>query len=88
MATHNKPFPVQAGSNLPATEKGIVCIKHVDPSHQIQGCLIKYEYDKAIYKQRNVIERMLCRFKDWRQIAMRYELNIKNFLPLSLSPLP
>ena len=41
---------------------------------------VQYEYDKAIYKQRNVIERMFCRFKDWRRIAMRYERNIKNFL--------
>ena len=41
---------------------------------------MQYGYDKAIYKQRNVIERMFCRFKDWRRIAMRYERNIKNFM--------
>ena len=27
---------------------------------------IQYDYDRAIYKQRNVVERMFCRFKDWR----------------------
>lgn len=41
---------------------------------------IKYDYDKAIYKKRNVIERMFCRFKDWRRIATRFDRNIKNFM--------
>lgn len=40
---------------------------------------VQYGYDKAIYKQRNVIERMFCRFKDWRRIATRFDRNIKNF---------
>ncbi|PYE43617.1 transposase [Rhizobium sp. PP-F2F-G20b] len=29
----------------------------------------KIQYDRAIYKQRYVVERMFCRFKDWRPIA-------------------
>ncbi len=41
---------------------------------------IQYEYDKAIYKQRNVIERMFCRLKDWRRLATRFDRNIKNFM--------
>lgn len=41
---------------------------------------IRYDYDKAIYKQRNVIERMFCRLKDWRRIATRYDRNITNFM--------
>jgi len=41
---------------------------------------IQYDYDKAIYKQRNVIERMFCRIKDWRRIATRFDRNIKNFM--------
>ena len=41
---------------------------------------IKYEYDKAIYKQRNVIERMFCRLKDFRAIATRYDKLARNFL--------
>lgn len=41
---------------------------------------IRYEYDKAIYKQRIVIERMFCRLKDWRRIATRFDRNIKNFM--------
>jgi len=36
--------------------------------------------DPAIYKQRNVIERMFCRFKDWRRVAMRFDRNIKTFM--------
>ncbi|MCD7109320.1 transposase [Rhizobium sp. DKSPLA3] len=39
---------------------------------------IKYEYDRATCKQRNVIERMFCRLKDWRRIATRFDRNIKN----------
>ena len=41
---------------------------------------IQFEYDKTIYKQRNVIERMFCRLKDWRRIATRFDRNIKNFI--------
>lgn len=40
----------------------------------------QYDYDKAIYKQRNVIERMFCRLKDWRRIATRFDRNLKNFM--------
>ncbi|WP_445488948.1 IS5 family transposase [Rhodopseudomonas sp. RCAM05734] len=41
---------------------------------------IQYDYDRAIYKQRNVIERMFCRFKDWRRIATRFDRNVRNFM--------
>jgi transposase len=40
----------------------------------------QYDYDKAVYKQRNVIERMFCRLKDWRRIATRFDRNVKNFM--------
>jgi len=36
--------------------------------------------DPAIYKQRNVVERMFCRFKDWRRVATRFDRNIKTFM--------
>lgn len=41
---------------------------------------IQYEYDQAIYRERNIIERMFCRLKDWRRIATRFDRNIKNFM--------
>jgi len=41
---------------------------------------IQYEYDRAIYQQRNIIERMFCRLKDWRRIATRFDRNVKNFI--------
>ena len=41
---------------------------------------VQYDYDRTIYKQRNVIERMFCRLKDWRRIATRFDRNIKNFM--------
>lgn len=41
---------------------------------------VQYDYDKTVYKQRNIIERMFCRLKDWRRIATRFDRNIKNFI--------
>ena len=41
---------------------------------------IQYDYAKTIYKQRNVIERMFCRLKDWRRIATRFDRNITTFM--------
>ena len=41
---------------------------------------IQYDYDKAIYKQRNIVERLLRRIKDWRCIATRFDRNIRNFM--------
>jgi putative transposase len=29
--------------------------------------------DETAYRQRNLIERMFCRLKDWRRIATRYD---------------
>ena len=41
---------------------------------------VQYHYDKTVYRQRNIIERMFCRLKDWRRIATRSGRNIKNFI--------
>lgn len=32
-----------------------------------------HPFDKQAYKQRNLVERMFCRLKDWRRIATRYD---------------
>ena len=37
-------------------------------------------FDAEAYKQRNVIERMFCRLKDFRRIATRYDKLARNFL--------
>jgi len=29
---------------------------------------VQHDYDKAIYRQRNIVERMFCHIKDWRRI--------------------
>jgi transposase len=36
-------------------------------------------FDADAYKQRNLIERMFCRLKDWRRIATRYDKLAANF---------
>ena len=37
-------------------------------------------YDKRIYRQRNLIERMFARLKDFRRVATRYDKLARNFL--------
>jgi transposase len=32
-----------------------------------------HPFDETAYRQRNLIERMFCRLKDWRRIATRYD---------------
>ena len=38
------------------------------------------KYDKDLYKQRNLIERMFGRLKDWRRIATRYDRCAHTFM--------
>jgi transposase len=37
-------------------------------------------YDSHAYKDRNRIERMWCRLKDWRRVATRYDKLARNYL--------
>jgi transposase len=37
-------------------------------------------YDRNAYRQRNLIERMFARLKDFRRIATRYDKLARNFL--------
>ena len=37
-------------------------------------------YDRRLYRQRNMIERMFARLKDFRRIATRYDKLARNFL--------
>ena len=39
-----------------------------------------YEFDEIRYKDRNTIERMFGRLKDFRRIATRYDKNAENFM--------
>ena len=39
-----------------------------------------HAYDAKVYKQRNLIERMFCRLKDFRRIATRYDKRADTFL--------
>ena len=41
---------------------------------------VQYPYDRAVYRQRNIVERMFCRLKDFRRIATRYDRLATNFL--------
>jgi transposase len=38
-----------------------------------------YPFDAAVYRDRNAIERMFCRLKDWRRVATRYDKLAANF---------
>ena len=37
-------------------------------------------HDKILYRQRNTIERMFGRIKDWRRVATRYDKLARNFM--------
>ena len=41
---------------------------------------VRAETVQQIYRQRNVVERMFCRFKGWRRVATRFDRNIKTFM--------
>jgi transposase len=41
-------------------------------------------YDRTVYRQRNLVERLWCRLKDWRRIATRYDKLARNFLAAAL----
>ena len=49
---------------------------------------VQYHYDKTVYRQRNIIERMFCRLKDWRRIATRFAATSKTSSPQSPLPPP
>jgi len=38
-----------------------------------------HPFDEIAYRQRNLIERMFCRLKDWRRIATRYDKLASSF---------
>lgn len=38
-----------------------------------------HPFDANTYKLRNIIERALCRLKDWRRVATRYDKLASNF---------
>ena len=39
----------------------------------------RHPFDEGAYRQRNLIERMFCRLKDWRRISTRYDKLAANF---------
>jgi len=53
-------------------------VEAVIPSIRRRKPLISY--DAIAYRQRNLIERMFCRLKDFRRIATRYDKLARNFL--------
>jgi transposase len=57
-------------------------IEAVIPSIRRRKPLIPY--DENAYRQRNIIERMFCRLKDFRRIATRYDKLARNFLASAL----
>ena len=48
-------------------------------SRTIQPAKRRHPFDKTAYRQRNLIERMFCRVKNWRRIATRYDKLVANF---------
>jgi transposase len=42
--------------------------------------IVQRDYDKHIYKERNLAERFINRIKQYRRVATRYEKTARNFL--------
>lgn len=42
--------------------------------------IVKRDYDKHLYKERNLAERFINRIKQYRRVATRYEKTARNFL--------
>jgi transposase len=57
-------------------------IEPVIPSIRRRKPLIPY--DATAYHQRNLIERMFCRLKDFRRLATRYDKLARNFLATAI----
>jgi transposase len=36
--------------------------------------------DRAVYRRRNLIERLFCRLKNWRRLATRYDSLAQNYI--------
>src|SRR5690348_4221561 len=57
-------------------------VEPVIPSIRRRKPLIPY--DAAAYRERNRIERMFCRLKDFRRVATRYDKLARNFLATAI----
>lgn len=44
-----------------------------------EGAVAPADYDRELYKERNLIERAFCLIKDFRRIATRYDKLKRNF---------
>jgi transposase len=53
-------------------------IKAVIPSNATRHK--PYPLDRRAYRRRNVVERLICRLKNWRRIATRYDRTAANYL--------
>ena len=52
-------------------------IKAVIPSTATRT--VPYSLDRAVYRRRNLIERLFCRLKNWRRLATRYDRLARNY---------
>ena len=41
---------------------------------------VQYEYDKGLYRERNIIERTFNRLKDFRRIATRFDRKLETYM--------
>ena len=57
-------------------------IEPIIPSIRRRKPLIPY--DRRAYRERNLIERMFCRLKDFQRVATRYDKLARNFLATAI----
>jgi transposase len=44
------------------------------------NCKVQYEYDKMLYRERNIIERSFGLLKDFRRTATRFDRNLRAYM--------
>jgi transposase len=70
----DKGYDSDANRALIASRGADACI----PPRQNRN--VQYEYDRALYRQRNEVERYFGRLKWYRRVAMRYDKRAQNYL--------
>jgi len=65
-------------SSRPSCALKIRRIKAAIPSTATRT--VPYPIDRAVYRRRNLIERLFCRLKNWRRLATRYDRLARNYL--------
>jgi len=73
----DKGYDAQSLEDKVVEKQAVACI----PSRK--NCKVQRDYDKHLYKERNLVERFFNLLKHFRRIATRYEKTDRNYLAMA-----